>query len=426
MAGTNEELDQALTSVARAPTLDSTVERQRGLILKRRVRMSYQKGSIEKKENGTFLLRYRVRDRSQPGGWRKVSELLEATTDKAAQKERDRRIGEVNSANEAVKATGFVSAVGTLQEFTDGLWQSYLRNKGVKESTLYGYQSVLNRYVLPTLGGKKLSEITPCVIAELLNGIEENRKKKRGPKLLNVYSLLKHMFEVATEFDLVSSNPVRKKLHRPKYRAIEKPVLTPGQVGAVLAKVPTEWYALILAMALTTVRIGELIAIQWKDVDWTNARLKISKNVWRGKIQDSTKTGAVVVRHLPEPLLQALKAHRQRSRFGGMEDYVFARADGSLLDPDLVRRDVLYPAMDKAGIDRGFRTHGFHIFRHTGGSIVRAQTGDIKLAQVQLSHAQLATTSDIYVHMNDGDLKRAAEALAETYQKFLPTNLPTN
>ena len=36
----------------------------------------------------------------------------------------------------------------------------------------------------------------------------------------------------------------------------------------------------------------------------------------------------------------------------------------------------------RAGIDRGLRTHGFHIFRHTGGSIVRAQTGDIKLAQV--------------------------------------------
>src|SRR5947209_9078119 len=87
---------------------------------------------------------------------------------------------------------------------------------------------------------------------------------------------------------------------------------------------------------------------------------------------------------------------------------------------------VLYPAMDKAGIDRGRRTHGFHIFRHTGGSIVRAQTGDIKLAQVQLSHAQLSTTSDVYVHTNEDDLKRAAEALAGTVQKFLPTNLPSN
>jgi hypothetical protein len=68
--------------------------------------------------------------------------------------------------------------------------------------------------------------------------------------------------------------------------------------------------------------------------------------------------------------------------------------------------------------------HGFHIFRNTGGSIVRAQTGDIKLAQVQLSHAQLSTTSDVYVHTNEDDLRRAAEALAGMFQKFLPTNLP--
>jgi hypothetical protein len=81
--------------------------------------------------------------------------------------------------------------------------------------------------------------------------------------------------------------------------------------------------------------------------------------------------------------------------------------------------------MDKAGIDRGLRMRGFHIFRHTGGSIVRAQTGDINSLR-QLSQAQLSTTSDVHVHTNEDDLKRAAEALAETVQKFLPTNLPTD
>src|SRR5436853_7888750 len=117
---------------------------------------------------------------------------------------------------------------------------------------------------------------------------------------------------------------------------------------------------------------------------------------------------------------------RRRSPFKADSDFIFCKADGGPCDPDWVRENVLYPAMDRAGIDRGLRTHGFHIFRHTGGSIVRAQTGDIKLAQVQLSHARLSTTSDVYVHTNEDDLKKAAEALAGTVQKFLPTNLPTN
>src|SRR3972149_3789037 len=152
--------------------------------------------------------------------------------------------------------------------------------------------------------------------------LTQNREKSLGPKLLNVYSLLRHMFEVATEYDLIPSNPVRKKLHRPRYKAKEKPVLTPNQVGAILVKVPAEWYAFALAMALTSVRIGELIAIQWKDIDWTNARLELSKNVWRGRVQESTKTGAVVVRHLPEALLAALNMHRQKSKFVRPEDYL--------------------------------------------------------------------------------------------------------
>ena len=173
--------------------------------------------------------------------------------------------------------------------------------------------------------------------------LTQNREKSLGPKLLNVYSLLRHMFEVATEYDLIPSNPVRKKLHRPRYKAKEKPVLTPNQVGAILVKVPAEWYAFALAMALTSVRIGELIAIQWKDIDWTNARLEISKNVWRCRVQESTKTGAVVVRHLPEALLAALNMHRQKSKFVRPEDYVFTKSDGSLVDPDFLRRTVLYP-----------------------------------------------------------------------------------
>ncbi len=64
--------------------------------------MSYQKGSIEKKGIGKYLLRYRVRDRRHPRGWRKVAELMEATTDKAAEKERDRRMRQVNAENETV------------------------------------------------------------------------------------------------------------------------------------------------------------------------------------------------------------------------------------------------------------------------------------------------------------------------------------
>ena len=181
-----------------------------------------------------------------------------------------------------------------------------------------------------------------------------------------------------------------------------------------------------LCWALTTLRIGELIALHWSDVDWMRRKLTVTKTLWRGRLRHSTKTDVELLKHIPEVLFEALTELRRRSPFKADSDFIFCKADGGPCDPDWVRENVLYPAMDRAAIDRGKRTHGFHIFRHTGGSIVRTVTGDMKLAQLQLGHSRMSTTSGIYVHTNEQDIQRAGEALAETIAKVLPTKLPTN
>lgn len=59
------------------------------------------------------------------------------------------------------------------------------------------------------------------------------------------------------------------------------------------------------------------------------------------------------------------------------ENYVFANGAGRYYDPDDLRRRVLYPAMDKAGIERTVaRAYGFHLFRHSAGSQMQEVTGD--------------------------------------------------
>jgi SOS-response transcriptional repressor LexA len=109
--------------------------------------MSFQKGSIEKKGSGKYLLRYRVRDAKNPSGWRKAAELIEAATDRAAEKERDRRMREINSANEASeKETSESTSVPTFGEFSKGLWMVYLKNKRVKHSTIDSYRSILRHH----------------------------------------------------------------------------------------------------------------------------------------------------------------------------------------------------------------------------------------------------------------------------------------
>jgi integrase len=105
--------------------------------------------------------------------------------------------------------------------------------------------------------------------------------------------------------------------------------------------------------------------------------------------------------------------HRQQSAFQAETDYIFPRPDGRPLDPDILRECVLYPAMKKAEIQREAYTHGFHVFRHTAGSILYDKTGRLKLVQETLGHSREQTTSDIYVHITPEAVAESVEIVAE-------------
>jgi len=71
----------------------------------------------------------------------------------------------------------------------------------------------------------------------------------------------------------------------------------------------------------------------------------------------------------------------------GPDDFVFCKKDGSTLDPDVLRKDAVYPILDRLGIPRKKGASGFHTFRHSAASIVNDRTGNLKLAQKFLGHS---------------------------------------
>jgi integrase len=77
-----------------------------------------------------------------------------------------------------------------------------------------------------------------------------------------------------------------------------------------------------------------------------------------------------------------------------------------------MRRVVLYSAMKTAGIERGDRTHGFHILRHTAASLLRELTGgNLKSVQEFVRHSQIGTTADVYVHRENTQREQAVNYL---------------
>jgi integrase len=368
---------------------------------------SVQRGTavLQKRKDGSvWTIRYRVRDKNSKQGWKHKREALPGCKSKKdALMVLAERTGKANvTNNEEGRGVTFAG-------FASGLWQTYLENRKVKLSTAYSYQSMLTRYLLPEFGEKRLDQVTTAAITQFFS----KQRKATAKYRLNLYALLRVMFEVASEYDLVEANPVRRKLHRPQGGATKKLALTPIQLRGIIDHAKEEYRALLLTAAITGLRLGEVLGLRWIDVDLLDRKLLVTHSLWRDELQKPKTEASVRTLHLPASLVDVLLSHRERSPFTSSSDFVFCKRDGSPLDPNYLRKQVLYPAMKEAGIVPLARTHGFHMFRHSAGSIVHAKTGDLKLAQELLGHARISTTSDIYVHVPEKLAELATEVMAQ-------------
>ena len=365
-------------------------------------RQSYQHGYVSNPirfDNGLkFVIRYRVR--TSEGKWRHKAETLYGLSGKkAAQAILDQRIRESSTQ----KTT---SPDLTLTQFIDNYWRPYLDRQDVKPSTLQGYNSLLNQHITPVLGERRLTDIAPLHIEQLLQSKSALSPKTRR----NLVGVLQGVFSLAEDDDLIEKSPVRGR-HKPVVPKEEKPVWTPEQVRAIIGSVPERYRALFACAALTGARLGELLALQWKHSDFDGRKLRIEQSLWRGRLVTPKTKGSFRTVLFGEALGKALTNHLQNSQHVGPEDFVFSKSDGSTLDPDTLRRDVLYPALDRLGIPRNSRSAGFHTFRHSVGSFINAQTGNLKLAQKLLGHSNLSTTADIYTHTSEESEREAALAV---------------
>lgn len=359
---------------------------------------SKQRGILEPRGD-RLTLRYAVRDSQKKTGWRWVREFLPfGISQQQAERVRDQRMQVINKQNNSQVTQPIMS----LQVFTDTLWRDYLANHEVKPSTIYSYDSMLRNLILPSLGSKNLDAITPVRLSALFSAARDRYQPKY---LLNLYSLFKVMFEVAKEYELIAQSPIRPKLHRPRYERTEKLRYSAEQVRAIMKYLPAEHYLVVLVGAVTGVRFGELLAFRWQNFDGES--LQITHSLWRGQLHPP-KTKASKRRILLPPEITDLLTDRQ----GNQDEFIFHRPDGRPLDPDHMRRVVLYPTLRAAEIEVKKRQSGFHAFRHTAGSILWEMTRDIELVKRFLRHSRIGTTSDIYLHVGESVQGEATATLA--------------
>lgn len=344
------------------------------------------------KRSGTYTIIYRVGDRQK---WE-----VAGRTKKQAEKLLAKRIGDINSGINPEETKIF------FKDFA-AQWLSDYAKVSVKPSTYVSYESIFRLHLLPVFGEMYLNRISGAHIQSFLA-----KKVSAGdltPKsVVNILIPLKEMFKHALHWGFVFRDPTIV-IRRPRVEQEEMDFLTPEEISLFLQSVRPQFHAFFLTAVMTGMRRGELLALQWGDIDWHSSQISVRRSLYKGTFV-SPKSQNGVRRILMSPVLQRnLELHWTRTS-RTESDLVFCTEQGKPLDPDNVVKREFQPALARAGI----RQIRFHDLRHSFASILIANGENIKFVQNQLGHASATTTLDRYGHLLPGTQKESAERLDKT------------
>jgi integrase len=266
-------------------------------------------------------------------------------------------------------------------------------------STLRDYRNVVNGYLLPEFGASTaLEQITTERIDEFRERmLEEGRLSRRSVQ--KVLVLLHGVLKRAKRRKWIASNPAEDVERVRVRRSGDFNVLSPAEVAAVARAASSEWLgALFTVAAFTGLRLGELRALRWGDVDFAKRAILVRRNLPSHGDERSPKSGKVRSVPLIDQAAVALDGLSRREHFTGPDDRVFCSATGGAFD-DGPARDEFYAALERAELGH-LRTKAdpvvFHDLRHTFGTL-GAAIWPLHDLQGYMGHADIQTTM-IYVH----------------------------
>jgi integrase len=266
----------------------------------------------------------------------------------------------------------------------------YLRyvehDRGRKPSTIRGYRSVIDAHLLPAFGDKPIERVTGPMIERWIAGFEGS-PRTRNKLLIQLSGILGRARKVYGLRDNAASD-VEK--FQPKASG-DIQVFSPEEVWALVrAAESAQDAAVFLTAAFTGLRMGELIALCWRDVDFPGDVLRVRASFSSGSLT-TPKSGKVRAVPLAPDVGSALAELGRREYWIADDDRVFVGESGGYLDGSALRRRYKR-ALTRAGL----RELRFHDLRHTFGTRMIAEA-DIRRVQEWMGHADVQTTMR-YLH----------------------------
>ena len=357
----------------------------------------YQAGSLQKqkRKNGTVVWTFRWRDTAGEKRIRRKT-IIGTLDDLPTKKSAEQAVSHLRST--------INTRVVTPQTVND-LIAHYREKELTPEqrafTSIETFNIMVSRYVEPTWGACRLSEVRTVKVEEWLKSLPLAPASKTKIK-----STMSVLYNHAIRHEWLTFNPILK-VRTSQKRLREKDVLEPAEFQALLEELSIRDQAMVLLAASAGLRRSELIALTWADVDTENMLVSIGRAYVRSRFGEPKTEASKKAVPVHPMVLDALKRWRGIAPFAGRHDFLFAslRLNGAKpLSPDSLLKKSIKPAVIRAGIKKQI---GWHNFRHSLATWLRQIGVDVKVAQDLMRHSKSATTMDIYTH-GVSSMKRAA------------------
>jgi integrase len=275
----------------------------------------------------------------------------------------------------------------------DTIWKTH--------STKVTDEGYLNKWVLPRWRDYILAQISAGEVELWLRSLALARLS--CAKIRNLMSVI---FNHGIRYEICDRNPIRLVRQSAKRKKIPA-ILSPGEVQRLITALPLRERALVLLDFGTGLRMSDLFALKWRDVNFQTSEISVTRSIVMQVIGPCKTEASQKPIPLDTYLAEALQAWRECTPYRAPDDWVFASPHTGGRRPywgQCILRKVIRPAALTVGITQKF---GWHTFRHTYSSLLRATRADIKVMQDLLRHASSRVTLDTYTQAMTSDKREA-------------------
>jgi integrase len=303
--------------------------------------------------------------------------------------------------------------VPTVDEFVVDSFEIHKTKR--KHFTKINYERNYRLHIQPTFGSRKIDTILPSEL-----GIWQNKLlEKLSPKTVNSIRVIFHtIFKDALKDDLISRNPISLVDAIPKDKSKKINPFSIKEINMILNKIPPKMKAYFAIGFYTGMRTGEIIALKWENIDFTERKIKVRKAIRQGR-EDTPKT-EYSIRNIDiiDVLLPYLEYHRDIKRDDAV--YLFETYKNEpYTTGDKIASHYWKPTLKDLGIDYRIQ----YQMRHTFASQMISNGEDILWVSDMLGHKDSTTTLEKYARYIKQEKKtRGSFLLSQNYHNFSTVN----